>query len=130
MACGLYERNEPFTLSFWFKPLKDSLAGPILSRSGGYFNGGRGYELLLPPDGTLAATLSHTWPANSIEVHTVDKLPVSAWSHLVLTYDGSSRADGLLMYVNGEPARQQTITDHLKRSNHWLRKRSGNLGRR
>ena len=113
---GLYERNEPFTLSFWFKPLKDSLAGPILSRSGGSFNGSRGYELLLRPDGTLAATLSHTWPANSIEVHTVDKLPVNAWSHLTLTYDGSSRADGLLMYVNGEPARQQTITDHLKRS--------------
>ena len=113
---GFYERNEPFTISLWFKPLKDSLEGPILSRSGGYFNGSRGYELLLRPDGTLAATINHTWPANSIEVHTADPIPVNEWSHIALTYDGSSRADGLSIFLNGEPARQQTITDHLKRS--------------
>ncbi len=113
---GFYERNEPFTISLWFKALKDSLKGPILSRSGGYFNGSRGYELLLRTDGTLAATVNHTWPANSIEVHTVEQLPVNVWSHIVLTYDGSSRAKGLSMYLNGEPARQQIITDHLKRS--------------
>ncbi len=113
---GFYERNEPFTINLWLKPLKDSLAGPILSRSGGYFNGGRGYELHLRTDGTVAAMISHTWPANSIEVHTLDPIPVNEWSHIALTYDGSSRADGLSVYINGEPARQKTITDHLKRS--------------
>ncbi len=113
---GFYERNEPFTISLWFKSLKDSLEGPVFSRSGGYYNGNRGYDLTLRTDRTFSASLNHTWPANSIEIRTVDKLPVDEWSHLTMTYDGSSRADGIQLYLDGKPMRQQIVTDHLKRS--------------
>ena len=113
---GYYERNEPFTISLWFKSLRDSLEGPIFSKSGGLFNGNRGYDFMLRTDRTISASLNHTWPANSIEIHTVDKLPVNEWCHLVMAYDGSSRASGLTVYLNGQPMRQQGVTDHLKRS--------------
>ena len=113
---GYYERNEPFTVSLWFKTLKDSLEGPIFSKSGGLFNGNRGYDLMLRTDRTVSASLNHTWPANSIEIHTTDKLPVNEWCHLVMTYDGSSQASGLSVYLNGQPMRQQVINDHLKQS--------------
>ena len=113
---GFYERNDPFTVSLWFKSLRDSLEGPIFSRSGGYYNGDRGYDLQLRTDRTLAARLIHTWPANAIEIHTIDKLPVDEWCHLAVTYDGSSRASGLTVYLNGKPMRQRIETDHLKRS--------------
>lgn len=113
---GFYERNEPFTISLWFKSLKDSLEGPIFSKSGGLFNGNRGYDFMLRPDRTISASLNHTWPANSIETHTVNKLPVNEWCHLTMTYDGSSQAKGLKIYLNGEPMQTEIITDHLKRS--------------
>ena len=113
---GFYERNEPFTISLWFKSLKDSLEGPVFSRSGGYYNGNRGYDLTLRTDRTFSASLNHTWPANSIEIRTVDKLPVNEWSHLTMTYDGSSQANGIQLYLDGKPMRHQIVTDHLKRS--------------
>ncbi|WKN41215.1 DUF1553 domain-containing protein [Tunicatimonas pelagia] len=113
---GYFERNEPFSISLWYKALKDSIEGPVFTRSGGYFNGNRGYVFWLRPDRTLSVSLNHTWPANSIEIHTEERLPVNEWVHLVMTYDGSSRASGLTVYLNGQPMRHQIVTDHLRRS--------------
>ena len=39
-----------------------------------------------------------------IAIETEQSLPVGEWSHITLTYDGSSRAAGLKLYLNGEPA--------------------------
>ncbi|WPP51905.1 DUF1553 domain-containing protein [Catalinimonas niigatensis] len=113
---GYFERNQPFSISIWIKVLKDNLEGPVFSKSGGLFNGNRGYDLMLQKDGTLSATLNHTWPANAIEIHTEDKIPVNAWSHLTMVYDGSSKAKGLQVYLNGKLMPAKIITDHLKRS--------------
>jgi hypothetical protein len=35
------------------------------------------------------------------------------WTHVTLTYDGSSRADGMRIFVNGELARTEVIRDCL-----------------
>ncbi len=51
-----------------------------------------------------------------IAIETDDALPVGAWSHLTLTYDGSSRAAGLKLYVNGAPATTHVEHDHLTRT--------------
>ncbi|MEM8968595.1 MAG: DUF1553 domain-containing protein [Bacteroidota bacterium] len=113
---GYFERNEPFSISLWYKALKDSIEGPVFTRSGGLFNGNRGYVFWLRPDRTLSVSLNHTAPANSIEIHTEEKLPVDEWCHLVMTYDGSSQASGLAVYLNGQPMRHRIVTDHLRRS--------------
>lgn len=111
-----FERNEPFTISIWYKALKDSLEGPIFSKTGGFANGYRGYELLIRDDGKLAGLMSHTWPANAIEVHSRDKIPIGEWVHLTMVYDGSSRAKGLHLFLNGKQLELDIKTDHLKRS--------------
>lgn len=113
---GYFERNEPFTISIWLRTLKDSLKGPVFSKSGGFANGYRGYDLMLREDGRLSASLNHTWPANAIEVHTEDKIPVDEWVHLAMTYDGSSMAKGLKIFLNGKQMQLQVITDNLQRS--------------
>ena len=113
---GYYERNEPFTIGLWFKLLKDSTEGPIFSRAEGLYSGNRGYLLNLRKDRTLSATLNHTWPANSIEVHSTQKIPVGEWTHLTLAYNGSSRAEGITLFINGQRMRSEIINDHLKRS--------------
>ncbi|WP_277478226.1 DUF1553 domain-containing protein [Catalinimonas alkaloidigena] len=113
---GFFDRHEPFSISIWFKPLKDSLEGPIFSRSGGLFNGNRGYDFILREDGTISASLNHTYPANGIEVHTRHKLTPDEWHHLVLTYDGSSQASGVKVYANGQDLPLTVATDDLKQS--------------
>ena len=111
-----FERSDPFSISIWYKALKDSLNGPIFSKTGGFANGFRGYELLIREDGSLAGLMSHTWPANAIEVHTEEAIPVGEWVHLVMSYDGSSKASGLKLYMDGKPMKTKVITDHLKQS--------------
>ncbi len=113
---GYFDRHQPFSISIWFQALKDSLEGPIFSRSGGLFNGNRGYDFMLNTDRTISVSLNHTYPADGIEVHTRDKLAPNEWHHLVLTYDGSSQAAGVNIYADGKPLPLTVITDHLKQS--------------
>ncbi|MCC5938244.1 MAG: DUF1553 domain-containing protein [Lunatimonas sp.] len=111
-----FDRHEPFSISLWYQALSDSLKGPIFSKTGGFANGFRGYELLAAGDGTLRGLITHTWPANGIEVHTRDKIPVGEWVHLAMVYDGSSKAEGLEIYLNGRLAPTVIETDNLHRS--------------
>ena len=43
-------------------------------------------------------------------------LPVKEWTHITVTYDGSSRAAGTPLYVNGAPAAVDVDHDTLTRS--------------
>jgi Protein of unknown function (DUF1553)/Protein of unknown function (DUF1549)/Planctomycete cytochrome C/Concanavalin A-like lectin/glucanases superfamily len=120
------ERNEPFTISIWVKLFKKGETGPLFQKSNGEFEGHRGYRVWLQPDGTLMVNMSYVWPANCIDLRTTDKLPVGQWAHLALSYDGSSKAKGLKIWLNGRPMKHQVRTDHLhksilygERKSHW-----------
>ncbi|MFP4339063.1 MAG: DUF1553 domain-containing protein [Cyclobacteriaceae bacterium] len=125
---GWFDRHQPFTVSIWVNILKDSLEGPIFSRSGGLFNGNRGYDLMLREDGTLSASLMHTFPANGIEVHSKKALQKNQWHHLVLTYDGSSKAEGVNIYLDGEKLALTIINDHLEQSIVYYGKKKDSWG--
>ncbi len=73
-----FERNQPFSLGLWVRLEKEGAEGPLVTRSGGLFNGNRGYEVLLRKDGTLSAGLHHVFPDNSIEIETVPAIPPGA----------------------------------------------------
>ena len=112
----VFERNEPFTLSLWVRLAKDSTAGPIMGKSGGLFNGKRGYLVLLNEDGTLSASLNHVFPDNSIEIRTTDRLTAGAWRHVALTYDGSSRAGSIRLFLDGRLMASDVVVDNLLQS--------------
>jgi hypothetical protein len=40
-------------------------------------------------------------------------IPTNKWTHLVMTYDGSSEAVGLHLYMNGEAMKTVMVRDHL-----------------
>lgn len=112
----VFERNEPFTLSLWVRLESDSTHGPLMGKSGGLFNGKRGYLVILNEDRTLSASLNHVFPDNSIEIRTTDRLPAGAWRHVALTYDGSSRADGIRLFLDGRPMASRVVVDNLRQS--------------
>src|SRR5690606_22052601 len=72
----------------------------------------RGWALELE-NGKPTVRIAHFWPGNAIEVHAVDALAIDTWSHVALTYDGSSRAEGVHLYVNGAPVATETVRDNL-----------------
>jgi hypothetical protein len=59
-------------------------------------------------------TPKDTTPMWAIKVATVKPLPTNGqWDHLFFTYDGSGRAAGVKIYVNGAPVATKIISDTL-----------------
>jgi hypothetical protein len=113
---GFFDRHQPFSVGLWLRIDRPGTDGPLFTRSGGFANGFRGYLVRVEADGTLSAALHHVAPDNSIEIRTTAPVPPSEWHHLTMTYDGSSRAAGLRLFVDGRPASTRTIVDNLQRS--------------
>lgn len=108
-----FRRVDPFSISLWIKPPAPKPRAVVLHHSRAPIDAGsRGYELLLE-NNRVAFGLHHMWPGNSLKV--VSKTAVSAdqWSQIVVTYDGSSKASGLRLYLNGEPVDVDIIRDGL-----------------
>ncbi len=108
-----FERDQPFSFSLWIKPKNGE--GSPLSRmdSNDAF---RGWECSLS-DGRPQAHIINKWPDNAVKVSAKDvKLPNDRWSHLVVTYDGSSKAAGMKMYVDGQPVAVNVDNDNLNQT--------------
>ncbi len=111
-----FDRHQPFSVAIWVKITKEGLEGPIFGNTNGDFEGYRGWLCKLNPDGTLSFQLNHVWPDNSIDYQTKDVVPTHEWFHIALTYDGSSSADGVDFYINGEIPEATLWTDNLHKS--------------
>lgn len=110
---GLFRRSDAFSVGLWVNIPKDLKEGVIFHKSAmeRHFNY-RGYDLYLK-DNKLRLSMSHTAPANAIRKYTIDNVPRDTWIHLMMTYDGSSRAKGLRLYQNGQEVSMETVTDNL-----------------
>lgn len=111
-----FDRHQPFSVSIWVKLLQTGEKGPIFNNTNGDFEGYRGWICKLNEDGTLSFQFNHVWPDNSIDYQTQESLPVGEWTHIAMTYDGSSRAKGLRFYVNGEVPAYTLHRDNLQKS--------------
>ena len=111
-----FDRNQPFSVSIWVKLLADGVSGPVFNKSNGEFEGYRGWICKLNKDGTLSFQINHVWPANSIDLQTKKPLQVGKWTHLVMAYDGSSKASGLKIFIDGVVPDYELITDNLHKS--------------
>lgn len=110
---GHFRRTDAFTLSLWIKAEQFAPRAVILHHSRAPIDAGsRGYEVLLE-DGRVAFGMHHMWPRNSLKIITTRPIAAKEWTHLAMTYDGSSRASGAAIYLNGEAAATDVIRDGL-----------------
>jgi hypothetical protein len=73
----------------------------------------QGYQILLK-DGRLCWEIVHHWPGSAAAVRTAKELPLQQWVDVVVTYDGSSEALGLAVFVDGVSWPTETVRDHLQ----------------
>ena len=60
--------------------------------------------------------VAREWPGNCIAVRSKDIVPPQVWTHVVVTYDGSSRASGLKIFLNGSEAPLEIVRDQLTKN--------------
>jgi hypothetical protein len=57
--------------------------------------------------------MAHTGPSNAITKVSIDDVPRDKWIQLTATYDGSSKAAGFKLYMNGAEMKMETTMDQL-----------------
>lgn len=105
-----FDRTNAFTYGAW---VKVESSGAILSKmekGPGY----RGFDLYAN-DGRFEVHLVNAYPDNAIKVKTKDQFK-GGWRHVLVTYDGSSKAAGVKIYVDGKPREIEAEKDQLKDS--------------
>ena len=110
---GIFRRSDAFSIGLWVYIPKDLKEGVIFHKSTKerHYNY-RGYDLYLK-DNRLRVGVSHTAPSNALRKYSTEDVPRNQWIQLTMTYDGSSRAVGLHLYMDGKPIAMETVVDNL-----------------
>ncbi|MGB3586946.1 MAG: DUF1553 domain-containing protein, partial [Tunicatimonas sp.] len=112
-SIGAFNRAQPFSIGLWMKVPTALENGTIFHKGQGrIIYNFRGYYLSIK-DNKLEALMAHTWPYNNISVLSTTEIPKEEWFHLALTYDGSSQAQGLKVYLNGTALKMEVEKDNL-----------------
>lgn len=110
------DRWTPFTVVVTLKDVeRSSLRSLIVHHTRGTDCGYNGYDLTIE-GGHLESRLARVWPGNAISVRTLDPIPADQWHQVAATYDGSSTAAGMKLYLNGRPLPTVTVRDAVKKS--------------
>lgn len=97
---GDFSRDEAFSCAAWVKAAPDA-SGAVFARMQDKDDNFRGWDLRIE-SGKPAIHILHSWPDNVIKVIGKKGLPKDKWNHICVTYDGSSKAGGVKIYVNGD----------------------------
>ncbi|TWU33873.1 protein kinase domain-containing protein [Novipirellula artificiosorum] len=73
----------------------------------------RGFDLFLDASGRMEVHFKHHYPSNFLKTMSVDSLPPGQWHHVMMTYDGSSTAAGVMLYLDGQPIDTKVVTESL-----------------
>ena len=104
--------NRPFTFSAWVKHPGGS--GAIFSRmrAGDPYTGFDFWS----QDERPGVHLVNSWKSNALKVYTKKRLKKNQWQHVVITYNGSMKAGGIAIYIDGKREKLEIEVDALSAS--------------
>jgi Protein of unknown function (DUF1553)/Protein of unknown function (DUF1549)/Concanavalin A-like lectin/glucanases superfamily/Planctomycete cytochrome C len=110
---GDFERDQPFSYGGWVLAPKAGMTGSLLARMDDASKTYRGWDLWLEA-GQVGAHIISTFPQDALKVVSRKPITPGQWTHVAVTYDGSSKAAGIKVYVNGAMQDTNTQNDTLK----------------
>lgn len=109
VSVGKFNRSDAFSVGLWVNIPKEIKSGVIFHQGiAGLLYNFRGFHLALE-NNRLQLLMAHTAPYNAIIEYSRTDVPRDHWIHLCVTYDGSSKASGYKVYLNG--SEMPTIVD-------------------
>ena len=115
---GNFDRADAFSMAVWLRGA-GKLPVAIFQKLD---DGRRGYEWafddIVPSGvqrwaGRLMVTLATGVPGGSVKIRTRERLRFGDWNHIALMYDGSSKAAGVRLFVNGTLSATDVLEDTL-----------------
>ena len=108
-----FDRTDAFSYAAWIRPASGRPAC-VLSKNDDA-QGLRGFDLMLRK-GKAVVHLINKWKSDAIQIVTQQSVSTNRWRHVLVTYDGSSRAAGVRIYFDGVPQPVDVRLDHLTAS--------------
>ena len=105
------EWNQPFSYGCWVKPDAGNANGAIFSKMN-EGNAFRGFDVWLQ-GGAPGTHLINKWKENAVKVVGKQKVKAKVWSHIFFTYDGTGKAAGTKVYMNGKLLSHNVEADGL-----------------
>lgn len=109
------ERTDSFSFHCWFYSDKTSGNGTLFSKAryDAEVDGRGVYVETRPSEGRLWVFLLHKNWGNAVIVEASWESEVRQWHHLIVTYDGSSDAKGVGIYIDGEITQTRIVQNSL-----------------
>jgi hypothetical protein len=118
---GGFERDEAFSLAAWVRGRGNLPMAGFQKLEGAEHR--RGYEWKFDDiklidiqrwAARLSIRIASDSPDSAIEVRTRERLTLGDWYHVAFTYDGSGKAAGVNLYLNGERLGLDVVRDALR----------------
>ncbi|HYR57937.1 MAG TPA: DUF1553 domain-containing protein, partial [Chthoniobacteraceae bacterium] len=104
-----FEKDQPFSAAAWLRVKGDGGAPFGKMEAGPTF---RGWDLQIE-GGRPVVHLIHKWPNEIIMVRAKDALAADTFHHVAFTYDGSGKAAGVKVFVDGKESAVKIERDKL-----------------
>ncbi len=109
---GDFEKDQAFSYGAWVRPAGNGAFAGIVARMD-EDNAYRGWDLF-QHGGEFAVHIASAWEDNVLKVSTKGgRLQAGAWQHVFVTYDGSGKAGGVRIFINGKTADVSIDKDSL-----------------
>jgi hypothetical protein len=109
---GDFEKDRTFAVSTWVSISKRGTTGGLVARMD-EADKYRGWDLWLEAD-KVGMHIVHAWDQDALKVIAKNPLQPGKWYHVTAAYDGSGKAAGVRIYIDGEPAPTEVARDALK----------------
>lgn len=113
-----FEWTDSFSASLWMNTTKRETlkTQTLLGTSGEKNNFWRGWDFYLDSLNRLNVRLIHSLPHNYIHIKSKDSLKLNEWKHVAFSYDGSGKAKGLTLFIDGQKVATEIPYDKLYKS--------------
>jgi hypothetical protein len=110
---GDFDKEQGFSYGAWVRLPGNVPFGAIAARMDDQHDF-RGWDLWIE-NNRVGTHIIHKWPDDAIKVVAQTPLKPGQWNHVLVTYDGSGKAAGVHIYINGRLQTARTVfADKLK----------------
>jgi len=117
---GVFEMTQPFSVGAWIYISEDDREKTqvIVGNAGEKNNFWRGWDFYLDTLNRVSTRLIHSLPHNYLHQRSQNPIPLNTWTHVAFTYDGSGKAEGVELFVNGLATASEVAFDNLYKNIH------------
>jgi hypothetical protein len=109
---GDFDGDQSFTCSVWAKLPAANVSGAIVARMDDS-NNYRGWDLWVEGNRVGTHIIQH-WEDDALKVVSDKTIDLTKWHHFAISYNGSHKAAGVRIYVDGVLQQNRVLNDRLK----------------